>query len=404
MDQTSVHIRLLQARVGIANIGLDSIKLHDDHRLPTGNHVEALKGELYKSAHTRWTYPIDLVACGNVPESWLETLADARLIDEPYHDGQFICISGQHRVLAAKQLAEGYPPVAWQTCYPATVYNSEVLADEELQLWMAERNISRPSLPLTIHQRFRVVDRIETEAAQNKAFNLLGWKKGQAKSLGSIRQSNLWPLVLKLLDTSLYQTLSADAIISWGVHYYDYPFLVFLFEDLLEQQDLLANLERRGRDSMTMEYFFGDSFAHNNYAEKSGDYRTLAARFNVIDSSLREDFSHMGFQAFWDKVTRRTTASRRQKIGDTFLFGKMIPTIYDLKFHNWPSQFSDLVYRVEVAASLLHLRLYYPQTKTFPIRRPKHFDKQVDWTMLIDPESSERAIQVEGAFCGRGVY
>jgi hypothetical protein len=126
---TTVHARILQRRIGIANIPLDCIDMHGQHRPPTAAHVSGLKDELEKDVNSRWAYPIDLVVGENVPIPWLRSLLSHRFTTVAPDLGRFICIGGQHRLLAARELQaewipsqedEGMDPSL--SCYPANIY------------------------------------------------------------------------------------------------------------------------------------------------------------------------------------------------------------------------------------------------------------------------------------------
>ncbi|KIM22361.1 hypothetical protein M408DRAFT_290666 [Serendipita vermifera MAFF 305830] len=108
----TAHVRMLQLRIGIAPIPLDAIVMHPHHRSPDETHVFKLTSELSQEANTRWAHPIDVIVHSGVDKTWLASLQKKRLLDTPptpaseNEDPLFWCISGQHRVLAAKRLLE----------------------------------------------------------------------------------------------------------------------------------------------------------------------------------------------------------------------------------------------------------------------------------------------------------
>jgi hypothetical protein len=93
--------------------------------------VLSLKQELAKDINSRWAHPIDVVIGTGVTKAWINALQAKRLTLTAPATGRFVCIGGQHRLLASKQLVEEW--VASEECpemdpslavYPATVYEA----------------------------------------------------------------------------------------------------------------------------------------------------------------------------------------------------------------------------------------------------------------------------------------
>jgi hypothetical protein len=132
MDPSStVHARVLSHRMGIANIPIGSVDLHSHHRPAESHHVVGLKEDLSNDASAKWAHPIDLVVGSNVPINWRESLQTRRLMLDPPTAGRFVCIGGQHRLLAAKMLAEEWVPTEdtpvrppEYSSYPANIYET----------------------------------------------------------------------------------------------------------------------------------------------------------------------------------------------------------------------------------------------------------------------------------------
>ena len=127
----TIHARVLNRRLGIASIPFDQIDMHPNHRPPKQSHVLSLKEELSQDVNTRWAHPIDIVIGANVPRKWIKALQTNRLPLEPPASGRFVCIGGQHRLLAAIKLADEWAPSedapemdSSLATYPATVYEA----------------------------------------------------------------------------------------------------------------------------------------------------------------------------------------------------------------------------------------------------------------------------------------
>lgn len=131
MPRSTIHARVLNHRVGIACIPLDRIDMHEQHRPSTNTHVLSLKEELAKDINSRWAHPIDLVISDGVTKSWIKALQTNRLTLNPPASGRFVCIGGQHRLLASRRLLEEWEPSEESpeidpslAFYPATIYEA----------------------------------------------------------------------------------------------------------------------------------------------------------------------------------------------------------------------------------------------------------------------------------------
>jgi hypothetical protein len=127
----TIHARMLSCRVGIASIPIEIVDMHPLHRPPKDSHVLSLKEELAQDVNTRWAHPIDLVVGLYVSKPWIKSLYSNRLTLVPPAAGRFICIGGQHRLLAARQLLDEWEPTEDEgdvdpslTMYPATIYEA----------------------------------------------------------------------------------------------------------------------------------------------------------------------------------------------------------------------------------------------------------------------------------------
>ena len=98
-----------------------------------------------------------------------------------------------------------------------------ILHDEELAVWMVERNIPRLSLKVTLLQRLVVIDDLESVSLQLKALGLLGWSAKDAACIISIRQSAAWKGLIALLHEPLYEDIASGTIVDWAIEYRSYP-------------------------------------------------------------------------------------------------------------------------------------------------------------------------------------
>lgn len=128
-SRSIVHTRMLRHRVGIVNIEFDSIDMHVALRRPNTPHVAALQRSLSDDCSARWAQPIDVVVGPHVSLAWLDNLRDIRIGTATPLGSRFICIGGQHRLLAGRRFVEEWmaehenesvPPQL--SSWPATVY------------------------------------------------------------------------------------------------------------------------------------------------------------------------------------------------------------------------------------------------------------------------------------------
>lgn len=243
-----VHARVFTRLLGIALIPLKSIQSHPSSRSPNIAHVTALKAELANDVCSRWARPIDVVIQKGVTESWIERLCDEKILDDQNIGGQFVCISGNQRLCAARELVSEWKPLdeseemdVLMDHYPARVYRnglytsvpfcslwcslriSDVLADDDLLVWMTEKNTERVSLTVTKWDRLITVDSLADPVAQSRALLLLGFSSKDVPSLVSVRNSEVWPLLIRLLCYPMYQDIATGTIVDWAISYRSYP-------------------------------------------------------------------------------------------------------------------------------------------------------------------------------------
>jgi hypothetical protein len=98
-----------------------------------------------------------------------------------------------------------------------------VLDDEELPVWMVERNVVRISLKVNLRQRLMVVADLRSVDLQMKALGLLGWSSTDAACIVSLRHSCAWDTVMQVLEEPLYEDIAAGTIVDWAVEFRSYP-------------------------------------------------------------------------------------------------------------------------------------------------------------------------------------
>ncbi|KIM27425.1 hypothetical protein M408DRAFT_24632 [Serendipita vermifera MAFF 305830] len=363
MASSIIHQRVHQARFGVAMIPLDSIVFDNRVREEDATHSEMLKKEI-DSITARWMDPVHLVASVGIDNGWLSRLITEKLVEMRPTGGEFVCISGRHRIAAANKLREDHPEL---DCYPAIIYDKALLCDPELNLWIESQNLDRLVMKGTLYRRLAVADTIQEEAKFQKTFILLGWNEKQASCLVSLRRSEVWQPLLSLANERFYAAIPPDTIYGWSKNSMAYPFISLIIKDLLDQQVILKDFSPK----LTMEYLFGPTWASNNRISKTGTRENMA---NRMLNTKSERYMPATFARKWEKTKRSS--------GD-YLFGDMVPTIYDLDIHRKPTPLSDKIYRAEQVASYLHLYTHYPDLKHVPGRRNPSPQNEATWAQLI---------------------
>ncbi|KIM29577.1 hypothetical protein M408DRAFT_22907 [Serendipita vermifera MAFF 305830] len=383
---TTIHARMIQRRIGIALIPLDAITMHPDHRPADKAHVRKLASELSTDADTRWAQPIDVIAPAGISNTWLDSLRTERLLTTPPPPApasnavapRFWCISGQHRVLAAKLLMKQSAKDAL-AFWPATVYEQVAYDDNELVLWMLEKNVEHASLKATLEQRLRILDHLEDAFdAQKKALGLVGFKDTDASSIISLRQSDVWSPLMRVLAEPMYQDVALGTIVDWGIGYRAYPILAHMLQDVLQQQNQLRAY-KNDDGPITMDLFFGAGSITNQHTSKTGTRSNISRVWSGISGSFDVD----GFQTFWKQIVKRDTPRDTLSINSPFLFGEMTPTILDISYRASNTPLSNRLFRCEHAASLLYLLSSFPAMHSLPLRRPRQPDLEINWVDLL---------------------
>ncbi|KIM27429.1 hypothetical protein M408DRAFT_24636 [Serendipita vermifera MAFF 305830] len=395
---TTIHARMLKFRIGIAPIPLDAISMHADHRIPDNSHIQSLVSELSHDPETRWAHPIEVVATSRVNASWLASLKSKRLLDTAPATSNddppvFVCIHGQHRLMAAQRLrAQMTGPQSADTmlsAWPAYVYHqgksyTPAQDDPELELWMTERNTERVSLKASLRERLVVLDNLADNIdAQKKALDLLGWNASDTSAILSLYLSDAWEPLLHLLRKPLYQKLASGTVIDWAVSYRAYSILSLVLWDILQQQEQLIVL-KKDSELIDMAFIFGPAWEQNTTITKSGIHKTFKKLWGRTSFPISDHFNVNDFDDFWTRATLRNTSFGSFPAGSAMSFGNMIPTILDLNFRNSTTPLSDKIHRCERAASLLHILIEYPNLCGVPIRRPKRRDLEIDWVDMVD--------------------
>jgi len=106
-----VHQRLFVRCIGMAPIPLDRIEVHELCRSSDAGHVARLKEDIAKDIGSRWAHPLDVVIRDGMDKRWVHDLSKFRLCVKPPPKGRFWCISGQHRLLAAREMLQEWKPV-----------------------------------------------------------------------------------------------------------------------------------------------------------------------------------------------------------------------------------------------------------------------------------------------------
>ncbi|KIM22212.1 hypothetical protein M408DRAFT_28935 [Serendipita vermifera MAFF 305830] len=408
----TAHVRMLQLRIGIAPIPLDAIVMHPHHRPPDETHVLKLTSELSQDASTRWAHPIDVIVHSGVDKTWLASLQKKRLLDTPptpaseNEDPLFWCISGQHRVLAAKRLLEDGPrrsddemngdrAVDREMAYwPANVYDAAAFEEGELQLWMTERNTQRVSLKSTLRQRLIVLETLALDGdvdLQRRALDLLGWYVTDTSAIISLYYSDVWQPLMHVLAESLYADVASGNIIDWAISYRAYPILAQMPWDIPQQQEQLRMRKKDVKPPVNMDFFFGPSWSQNQLIPKSGIRSNISKAWT---RAIKNHFKAESFHQFWEAVTRREIGrDPLLPVNSPFLYDQIIPTVLDMNYRATKTPFSDRLHRCEYAASLVHLLIPYPNLREVPFRRPKRHDLEVDWVDLVDKHNATDRIR-----------
>jgi hypothetical protein len=98
-DLEDVHRRVLEARIGIAEVSIISVSFDQiqGYRCLNTEHVDDLADSVGITSATRWAHPIDIIVTDNVSEDWLEGIhSNAVGLTRASRRFKFIGISGQH--------------------------------------------------------------------------------------------------------------------------------------------------------------------------------------------------------------------------------------------------------------------------------------------------------------------
>jgi hypothetical protein len=140
--------------------------------------------------------------------------------------------------------------------------------------------------------------------------------------------------------------------------------LRLVFSDMLQQQKQIRAMMKSPRQ-VTMDLFYGSSWPQNQHLSKTGTEETIGKLWKV--ESVSKHFN-VPFKEFWSRATHREGSSNGLDGGTRFLFGSMvscpgalpwkltgfqIPSVYDINFHSYISNFGDRLHRSQHAASLV---------------------------------------------------
>ena len=128
LDPT-LHTRILDRRITVAPIPLDQIDVYEQNREEDPEHVDALKKDILKDPNSRWGHAIHVVLGPDVDPAWLARVRGKQVTFSIPDKGRFCCISGWHRVLAARKIVEEWtstpeaPTIDGRlSVWPANVY------------------------------------------------------------------------------------------------------------------------------------------------------------------------------------------------------------------------------------------------------------------------------------------
>jgi hypothetical protein len=367
-----IHRRVLQARIGIAEISIDSVSFDQipGYRSPNAQHVDDLTDSVGLTNATRWAHPIDVIITESVSEDWLDALASNAVgPTRASHEFKFIGISGQHRILAARKLREEWPledhPLPdWYGYWPATIYSSgklrlrcrtiltvlELLQDNNLLVWIHERNVLRSRLGDEEWHRWCLLDEAQNKKDAGHLIGLLGWTKTDGSSLLSLRFGAAWKSFVALREIPFYHRLARGTVVDWASEYRLYPFLAVFLQEILQQHRQIKENLKDGR-TFTMESVWGPNWLQDTTKSKTGKLSNLKKRLDLKLFSVDtiEDFSSFAFY--------RDIPTEWAEEGDVFFHGAIIPTIYDLDIHKGTGVFAKRVHKCGYVASMVCLSL-----------------------------------------------
>jgi hypothetical protein len=95
-----------QLVLGTAPVHIDQVQFHPSMRDESREHVDDLIRNFARDLITRWAHPIEVVLTGPVTDSWKEELRATRKLPHLPTGAELVCVSGKHRLAAAKRMVD----------------------------------------------------------------------------------------------------------------------------------------------------------------------------------------------------------------------------------------------------------------------------------------------------------